>query len=165
MTDITHYRVRWEVDIYARTALAAAREAEIIMRQPIDGDPSQARVMDVRPVSRPTWIRLDLGKQNLNLATAPVLPPGHSYVRARSWKAFQTTFAPVEVRSGSYLVEPEDVPKGASFRDWWTVVDYDPTSNRLYLVPGFARANRLGFVQCLRPWGGNADDHPLYLYQ
>lgn len=63
------------------------------------------------------------------------------------------------------LIDKQDVPPDASYRDWWTIVDYAPNSNRLYLVPGFAHANRLGFIKCLRPWGGNADDHPLYLYQ
>lgn len=165
MTDTTQYRVRWEVDIFARNRMEAAREAEAIMREPIDGDPAQARVMDVRPASSPFWTRLDLANPKLTLIAAPILPPEREYARARPWKEFHNTFAPVEVGTNDYIVEPCDVPKGTDRRLWWTVVDYAPDSNRFYVVPGFRYVNRLGYVQCLRPWGGNPDDHPLYVYQ
>lgn len=165
MTDTTHYRVRWEVDIFARNKLEAAREAEFLMREPVDGDPAQARVLDVRPASSAFWTRLDLANPQLRIETAPILPPDHAYVRARPWKVFSETFAPLEVGHNNYIVEPMDIPKGADFRLWWTVVDYAPESQRFYIAPGFHHSNRIGCIQCLRPWGGNADDHPLYVYQ
>lgn len=60
MTTINCYRVRWEVDIYARSPLDAARQAEAIMREPLDGDPAQARVMDVRSARGSGWTKIDL---------------------------------------------------------------------------------------------------------
>lgn len=164
MTNTTHYRVRWEIDVDATSKLDAARIAEGIMRTPVDGSPDQARVMEVRPANSAFWTKMDLADPALDEATAPILPPERDYVRARGWRMFLNTFGPVATRNG-FIAEAEEVPKDADHRSWWTVVDYAPDSNRLYLVPGFARANRLGFVRCLHPWGGNADDHPLYLYQ
>jgi hypothetical protein len=98
-------------------------------------------------------------------AMAPVLPPDHFYTRARSWKIFLNAFAPVLASKDNYLVEPCDVPKDADPHDWWTIVDYAPDAPRLYITAGIAHANRLGCIRCHRPWGGNADDHPLYLYR
>ncbi len=77
---------------------------------------------------------------------------------------FLDTFKPVPIGDKAYLVEPEDVPKDANARHWWTIVDYVPDAARLYIVPGFARANRLGLIRCAVAWGGNSDDHPLYVY-
>jgi hypothetical protein len=94
-----------------------------------------------------------------------VAPPARTYARARSWKMFHALFAPICQANGEYLHEPEDVPKDADPRHWWTVVDLEPSRPVLYLEPGLHRANRLGHVRCERPWSGNADDHPLYVYQ
>lgn len=164
MTNTTSYRVRWEIDIDATSKLEAAQTAERIMRTPVDGTPDQARVMEVRPASSAFWTEMDLADPALDEITTPILPPARDYVRARGWRMFLNTFGPVATRNG-FIVEAEDIPKDADPRSWWTVVDLAPDSNRLYLVPGFAHVNRLGFVRCLHPWGGNADDHPLYLYQ
>jgi hypothetical protein len=120
--------------------------------------------MEVRPASSAFWTEMDLADPALDEITTPILPPARDYVRARGWRMFLNTFGPVATRNG-FIVEAEDIPKDADPRSWWTVVDLAPDSNRLYLVPGFAHVNRLGFVRCLHPWGGNADDHPLYLYQ
>lgn len=165
MKDTTLYTAKWEIDIEATNQLEAARKAEAIMRRPIDGDPVQARVIDVRARNNPFWTRFDLAAPDVDVAIAPVLPPEVQFARARSWKMFLETFRPLAVRDNNYLVEPEDVPEDPDARHWWTIVDYVPDSPRLYIVPGFTRTNRLGCIQCALPWGGNPDDHPLYVYQ
>lgn len=98
--------------------------------------------------------------------TAPltIAPPARTYTRARSWRIFQTLFAPIPTPLGSYLRYPEDVPKDADPRRWWTVVDYDPNGPYLHLVPGVTRTNRLGVITCANAWDGNAQRHPLYVY-
>lgn len=164
MNPLSQYRVRWEIDIEATSKLEAARKAEAVMRKPVDGDRDQARVMLVSPFDNGAWTELDLADPDLRPSMAAVLPPDHGYVRARSWKMFRRTFHPLEGTPGHFMLQPEDIPEGADPREWWTVVDYAPDTPRLYLTAGFARANRLGVVRCLYPWGGNADDHPLYLY-
>lgn len=164
MNNTTQYRVRWEIDVEAASKLEAVHRAEAIMRTPVDGSPDQARVMDVRPINASFWTRMDLADHAMDEAIAQILPPQREYVRARGWKVFLNTFGPVATKNG-FITEAEEVPKDADPRSWWTIVDYAPDSSRLYIVPGFAHANRLGFIRCLHPWGGNADDHPLYLYQ
>jgi hypothetical protein len=165
MAATSQYRVRWEIDIEATSELEAARKAEAVMRTPADGERDQARVMLVSPLNNGAWTELDLADPDLRPSTAPVLPPEHSFARARSWKIFRRTFHPLEVTPDSFMLQPEDIPEHADPREWWTVVDYAPDTPRLYLTAGFTRANRLGVVRCLHPWGGNADDHPLYIYQ
>lgn len=96
--------------------------------------------------------------------TAPVMPPATLPLRALSWKRFESLYAPVRRSAAGLLWEPCEVPADADARYWWTVVDHVPGRHRLYLVPGFRRANRLGHVCCAVPWGGEADQHPDYVY-
>ena len=90
-----------------------------------------------------------------------VMPPKRTYARARSRAMYNKLFAP---RDNARLHETKDVPPDPDERHWWTVLDLDPNSSRLYLTPGFRLANRLGFVQTEHAWGGNPEDHPAYVY-
>ena len=93
----------------------------------------------------------------------PVMPPRRIFRGARRWKTFEAQFAPLKRADGSHLWEPWEVPKPADARFWWTVLD-PMTSGQLYLAAGFHFVNRLGYVQCAVPWGGEWHDHPEYLY-
>lgn len=95
---------------------------------------------------------------------AIIQPPSHEYARARSWKAFAALFAPTKTTNGAYMREPDEIPKGADPRHWWTVVDYDPNGPYLHLVPGITGANRLAVIACEHAWGGSPQNHPLYVY-
>lgn len=92
-----------------------------------------------------------------------VMPPAKSFSRARSWKTFENLFSPIEREGGDLLWEPCDVPNGADYRYWWTVLD-PMTGGQLYLTPGFRFVNRLGYIQCRNGWGGEDLSHPEYLY-
>ena len=92
-----------------------------------------------------------------------VMPPRHEYRRARRWETFNRLFAPIRRDHGSLIWEPWEVPKDADPHEWWTVLD--PMSRgSLYLAAGFHFVNRLGYVQCAVPWGGDWAEHPEYLY-
>mgnify|MGYP001308228673 CR=1 FL=1 len=91
-----------------------------------------------------------------------IMPPERQYKRARSRKTFFRLFIP---KSGCPLIQqPSDLPPDPDERHWWTVIDLDPNGQHLYLLPGFRFANRLGFVETERAWGGDADEHPPYVY-
>ena len=53
------------------------------------------------------------------------------------------------------------MPRDTDARYWWTVFDRD---GRLLLCAGFHFIDRLGYIQCAKPWGGEWSDHPEYLY-
>ncbi|CEJ88090.1 hypothetical protein HYPGJ_31587 [Hyphomicrobium sp. GJ21] len=159
-----HYRVRWEIDIEADNRADAARLAEAIMRTPVDNSRDQARCYDVCPIDQPR-----AGSATVDLADERFYRDwGHGHPdsdRARPWKHFVKAFLPVRTAKGEdYLVEPDEVPPGANERYWWTVVDFDPNGPRLYLVAGFSKVNRLGYVECLRPWPSKFDN-PLYTFR
>lgn len=97
----------------------------------------------------------------MNRSLHPVMPPS-SFKRVRSWDVFAKRFEPVERDDETCLWEPDEVPKDADYRHWWTVVDGD--RGRLVLLAGFHLVNRVGYVQCRVPWGGEANKHPDYLY-
>lgn len=90
-----------------------------------------------------------------------IMPPATTYKRARSRAMFDKTFNP---KVSGRLYEPADLPTNPDEHHWWTVVDLDPNGQHFYLTPGFRFANRLGFVETERAWGGSADEHPLYVY-
>ena len=90
-----------------------------------------------------------------------IMPPVKPYRYARSRAAFNLQFRP---RNDGRVIEVTELPANPDERTFWTVVDLDPNSTRLHLMPGFRFANRLGFVETENRWGGNADDHPLYTY-
>lgn len=90
-------------------------------------------------------------------------PPTRVFRRARRWETFERLFEPIERTDGSVLWEPWDVPKGADYRHWWTVLD-PMTTGQHYLAAGFHFVNRLGYVQCKNAWGGDWQNHPEYLY-
>lgn len=91
-----------------------------------------------------------------------VMPPEREYQRARSRKIFFRLFKPKN--ECALLQQPSDLPADPNEHHWWTVVDLDPNGQRLYLLPGFRLVNRLGFVETEHAWGGDADDHPPYVY-
>lgn len=93
----------------------------------------------------------------------PVMPPTRVYRRARRWETFDALFSPIKRADGSLIWEPWEVPKDADYHFWWTVLD-PMTSGQFYLSAGFHWVNRLGYVQCAIPWGGDWHDHPEYLY-
>lgn len=90
-----------------------------------------------------------------------VMPPERPYKRARSRRIFNHLFWPLQ---GGQLHEVNELPPDPDERRWWTVVDLDPNGPRLYLLPGFRLANRLGFIETEHAWGGDADKHPHYVY-
>jgi hypothetical protein len=90
-----------------------------------------------------------------------VMPPQRPYTRARSRRIFNQLFSP---RENGRLHEVDELPTEPDEHHWWTAVDLAPDTNSLYLLPGFRLVNRLGFVETTHAWGGDADQHPLYLY-
>ncbi len=90
-----------------------------------------------------------------------ILPPDHTYQRARPRRVFNQLFQPI---ADGHLYEVNDLPVDPDEHHWWTVVDLDPNGPRLYLLPGFRLVNRLGFIQTETAWGGDADRHPPYVY-
>lgn len=91
----------------------------------------------------------------------PVMPPNRQFKRARSWKIFDRLFAPTRHNGETIYWAIGEVPKGEDPRRWWTILEFDGV---MYLRPGFHFVNRFGYVQCANPWGGEAEDHPDYLY-
>ena len=91
----------------------------------------------------------------------PVLPPKRCYRRPRSWETFEKLFEPIMRDEETVLWEPWEVPRDADARYWWTVFDCD---GRLLLCAGFHFIDRLGYIQCANPWGGEWSEHPEYLY-
>ena len=90
-----------------------------------------------------------------------IMPPMRQFQRARSRRMFDHLFQPI---SEGRLHEVNELPPNPDQHHWWTAVDLDPDGQRLYLLPGFRHANRLGFVQAAHAWGGDADLHPRYIY-
>ncbi len=95
-----------------------------------------------------------------NLDTA-VAPPKRCYRRPRRWETFEKLFEPIERDGGTVLWYPGEVGPDPDPHDWWTVLDCD---GRLLLAAGFHFVNRFAFIRCARPWGGEPNDHPEYLY-
>lgn len=158
-----HYRARWEIDIFEATdPIDAARQAETIMRAPIDGSIDQARVIDVKADGEPHWSEVDLATLDAGQPPAPALM--RRLQDALGWTTFQQIFNPFRAGAEGWLVDPENLPKDLDPTHWWTAVDYEPARRHLFLVPGITGANHLGHIQCKVPWGGNPDDHPLYFY-
>ena len=94
-----------------------------------------------------------------------IMPPNKVFSRARRWETFERLFSPMvrDEQSSNLIWEPWEVPKDADYRHWWTVLD-PMTSGQLYLAAGFHFVNRLGYVQCANPWGGEWSEHGEFLY-
>lgn len=95
-----------------------------------------------------------------------IMPPGKVFKRARGRASFDALFVPVKnpnSRQDEYLWDAGDIPRDADRRYWWTVVDVGPDPP-FQLEAGIHRVNRIGLVQCINAWGGNAADHPNYIY-
>lgn len=105
-----------------------------------------------------------MGRLQIITVNSAVKPPDRTYNNARPWSTFQSLFSPIKQPNGSFLVEPEHVPKDADHRHWWTIVDLNPAGRTFYLLAGFHRANRLGLIRCQRAWDGEPDEHPEYTY-
>jgi len=88
-------------------------------------------------------------------------PPKRTFRRPRRSETFEKLFNSLEHHDGSPIYEPWEVPKDADGRYWWTVLDCD---GRLLLAAGFHFVNRIGYIKCERPWGGEWSDHPEYFY-
>lgn len=99
-----------------------------------------------------------------HIETAPVAPPSKIGARARAWRVFERRFLPIAKADGSFIWEKWEIPKDADYREWWTVVDPMTSSGRWYLAAGFHLVNRVGFVRCAVPWGGEWEEHPEYVY-
>ncbi|WP_296204136.1 hypothetical protein [uncultured Hyphomicrobium sp.] len=93
----------------------------------------------------------------------PVAPPERPMKRALSWNVFERRFQSLNRQDGSLIWEPSEVPDDADWRYWWTVLD-PMTSGTLYVAPGFHFVNRLGYIRCAVPWGGEWERHPEYVY-
>jgi hypothetical protein len=91
-----------------------------------------------------------------------VMPPTRRFKRARHWQTFERLFQPLPLGDGSLIRDPAMLPQDADPRYWWTVLD--PMTGTLYLTAGFHRVNRLGYICCANPWGGDAHEHPEYIY-
>lgn len=90
-----------------------------------------------------------------------VLPPKRGYHRPRRWETFEKLFDPIFRADDSLLWYPGEVGFDPDPRYWWTVLDCD---GRLLLAAGFHFVNRVGFIRCTRPWGGEPMEHPEYFY-
>lgn len=108
------------------------------------------------------------GKQALRstplIDMTPVAPSATPYKRAMPWRVFERRFLPIAKSDGSYVWEKWEIPKDADYREWWTLVDPMTGGGRWYLAAGFHLVNRVGFVRCAVPWGGEWDEHPEYVY-
>ncbi len=96
-------------------------------------------------------------------APSPTSPtrPFKQRVRCGSWNTFERRFEPLPAPDHDLLWEIGQVPKGADYRYWWTVLDSD---GHLYLSPGFRFVNRFAFVRCARPWTDDDQRQPDYRY-
>jgi len=92
-----------------------------------------------------------------------VPPPTRTYKRAGRWETFEKLFDPITHNGGTLVWNVGEVPTPADCRYWWTILD-PMTTGQLYLAAGFHFVNRLGYVRCKNPWGGDFADHPEYLY-
>lgn len=92
-----------------------------------------------------------------------VQPPRRIFSRTRRWATFCKQFAPVALKAGLYLREMSEVPTDTDPHHIWTVLD-PMDGGHFYLAPGFHLVNRMGFILCANRWGGEADDHPSYVY-
>ena len=83
--------------------------------------------------------------------------------RCGSASTFERRFQPIiqNEEDGSVIVEPWDVPPDADYRYWWTVVD---GGDKLYVGPGFHFVNRIGYIQCEKPWSDDDLKQPDYVY-
>ncbi len=93
----------------------------------------------------------------------PTLPtrPFKQRVRCGSWNTFDRRFEPLPAPDHDLLWEIGQVPKGADYRYWWTVLDCE---GHLYLSPGFRFVNRFAFIRCARPWTDDDQRQPDYWY-
>jgi hypothetical protein len=94
---------------------------------------------------------------------APVVASGKTFKRHRRWETFAKLFKPELGEQLDGYVDTDHVPAGADPRFWWTIID-PCDGTEMYLVPGFHRANRFGFIECAAPWAGMWDDHPTYAW-
>ncbi|MEQ1616368.1 MAG: hypothetical protein ABL904_26755 [Hyphomicrobiaceae bacterium] len=87
--------------------------------------------------------------------------PFKQRVRCGSWNTFERRFEPLPAPDHDLLWEVGQVPKGADYRYWWTVMDWD---GRFYISPGFRFVNRIAFVRCARPWTDDDQRQPDYRF-
>ncbi|WP_414463309.1 hypothetical protein [Hyphomicrobium sp. DY-1] len=91
----------------------------------------------------------------------PVMPPAKKSARALPRRLFDQRFAPIPKRP--HDITHDRAPAGADERHWWTVVT-GPLSATWHIYPGIGHGEDEQYIQCRRPWGGNAADHPHYVY-
>lgn len=97
-------------------------------------------------------------------ALPPIMPPKRLPARPRPFDVFVELFEPIDRDGyGRIIWQAQDIPEDADPREWWTIVDGD-TGDRTFLMPGFRRVNRLGYIRCAARWGGEASDHPIYRF-
>jgi hypothetical protein len=81
--------------------------------------------------------------------------------RPRRWETFERLFEPLSAPDHDLLWEIGQVPSGADYRYWWTVLDCE---GRLYVSPGFRFVNRFAFIRCARPWTDDDQRQPDFRY-
>ncbi len=90
-----------------------------------------------------------------------IMPPSHTYRRARRWETFERIFEPIPKGDGSLLWDGSDIDWPiANPRHFWTVVEGEVVFSSS--CPAYV--NRIGYVHCEHAWGGAAADHPAYRY-
>lgn len=115
---------------------------------------------DLRRERRPVGKTKDTVPKNPG---APVMPPATLRKRALPFKLFKERFQPIARQHGEIARDLTDLPADPLDRQWWTL-ETGNLSETWYLRPGIFYRVGTQYVRCRNPWGGEAHQHPPYVY-
>jgi hypothetical protein len=94
------------------------------------------------------------------LAGAPIMPPAEKPARALQRRVFDKQFKPMALRHGDVL--RESLPAHPHEHHWWTAVPALREGDWHIHAGIFLRDGHF-YIKCRNPWGGRAEDQPVYV--